>query len=152
MPYLRARSETRIAGVYTIRHTASGRCYVGSSLDVGARLIAHARELRSGRHHAAPLQSIFDRDGRLADFTVECVVAAVGSPAALADAENEWIERLGGDGGQALLNGSTGAVTRYRKVRRVKRARLCVAAKEKQTARLARLWAGIIAAGAADSL
>jgi group I intron endonuclease len=44
------------AGVYRIV-SPSGKCYVGSSIDMAARFRTHRYDLRRGRHHARALQA-----------------------------------------------------------------------------------------------
>jgi group I intron endonuclease len=50
-------------GIYAIRHTDSGRMYVGSALDVFSRWKSHLRFLRQGKHHSRALQATFDKYG-----------------------------------------------------------------------------------------
>lgn len=52
-----------MAGLYEIIHVASGRAYVGSSVDVARRLRAHRALLRRGRHDNVWLQRAWARDG-----------------------------------------------------------------------------------------
>ena len=51
-------------GVYKLT-APSGKCYVGSSRNVGERLIEHSRKLRGGRHPNKRLQGAFRKYGPL---------------------------------------------------------------------------------------
>lgn len=46
----------KASGVYSILHTGSGKRYVGSSVNLDARLKKHLRLLRKGEHHSYKLQ------------------------------------------------------------------------------------------------
>lgn len=50
-------------GVYEIVHAASGARYIGSSVQVKARLAKHKNELRKGIHHCKKLQTAYDTLG-----------------------------------------------------------------------------------------
>ena len=52
-----------MTGVYAIRHIASGRVYVGSSLDVYGRWASHTKALIKGRHHSIHLQRAWTKYG-----------------------------------------------------------------------------------------
>ena len=43
-------------GLYTITHTASNRCYVGSAANLARRFAHHRSRLNNGKHHNNPLQ------------------------------------------------------------------------------------------------
>lgn len=49
--------------VYSIEHVQSGRRYVGHSVCVRARWLAHRRLLKLGKHHCPHLQNAWKRDG-----------------------------------------------------------------------------------------
>jgi len=51
------------AGVYTILNLITGRCYVGSSLNVPKRLQYHLSQLNNGKHANAPLLADWVRYG-----------------------------------------------------------------------------------------
>lgn len=46
-----------MTGVYTILNLVTGRCYVGSSVNVPSRWHTHLSGLRKGAHHCAALQA-----------------------------------------------------------------------------------------------
>lgn len=50
-------------GVYAIEHIASGRFYVGNSVDMEARWSVHRSKLRRGKHHCIHLQRAWDKYG-----------------------------------------------------------------------------------------
>jgi len=54
------------AGVYLITNTANGKCYVGSSVDLGRRLKEHRHRLLRGEHHSIKLQRAWDKYGESA--------------------------------------------------------------------------------------
>lgn len=65
-----------IKRVYMIRHNATGRMYIGSSVDVEKRIQNHFVMLRAGKHHVEDMQQDFDKYGD--DFTVS-VLGEVGN-------------------------------------------------------------------------
>ena len=48
-------------GIYAIEHVATGRCYVGSAKDFGARWRTHRCLLRQGAHHSPHLQAAWNK-------------------------------------------------------------------------------------------
>ena len=50
-------------GTYEVRHLPSGRAYIGASVDVNRRLLAHRGMLRRGAHFNAGLQAAWEADG-----------------------------------------------------------------------------------------
>jgi group I intron endonuclease len=50
-------------GVYAITHDESGKAYIGSSVDIGARWYNHRAALRGGRHHSHLLQAAWTGHG-----------------------------------------------------------------------------------------
>jgi len=61
--YVRPRPRTKYAGVYMVRHRASGRGYIGGSTDITGRFTHHRFMLRRGRHKSWELQEYWDRYG-----------------------------------------------------------------------------------------
>jgi group I intron endonuclease len=53
-----------IKGVYCIKNTRTGRCYIGSSLCIEKRIEDHFKALKKGRHYNRKLQKAFNRDKR----------------------------------------------------------------------------------------
>lgn len=56
--------------VYLLRHTMTGRMYIGSSADVEARHMNHLYALRAGNHPIEDMQKDFDEYGENFTFTV----------------------------------------------------------------------------------
>jgi len=52
-----------MCGVYAIRHVASGRVYIGSSVQMYARWGQHVQNLTRGRHHSRYLQHAWAKYG-----------------------------------------------------------------------------------------
>lgn len=78
-------------GVYTIRHIASGKVYVGSSVDVSRRLKAHLSNLRNGKHRNSHLQRAWDKYGAKA---FEFTFAEQTTREELIATEQRWIDSL----------------------------------------------------------
>jgi group I intron endonuclease len=63
-------------GIYAIINTVNGKTYVGSSVDVGHRFIAHRSMLRKGTHSSRSLQGAWRKHGEAAfrfDVIEECL-------------------------------------------------------------------------------
>lgn len=52
-----------ISGIYAIENTETGRCYIGSSVDVQRRIAAHRTALRRGDHDNPHLQRAWMKHG-----------------------------------------------------------------------------------------
>jgi group I intron endonuclease len=64
-----------VIGVYAIVNRATGRAYIGSSIDVRERLKAHRSLLRRGKHHCIRLQRAWNKSGQSAfvfQLVLEC--------------------------------------------------------------------------------
>ena len=80
------------AGIYAIRNTLTGACYVGASINVAARMGAPWRLLRAARRHSAALQAAWKADGPGA---FECtVLELVAHRAQLPTAVHFWRNAL----------------------------------------------------------
>lgn len=80
------------AGIYAIRNTLTGACYVGASIDIAARMGAPWRLLRAARRHSAALQAAWNADGQGA---FECtVLELVAHRAQLPAAVHFWRNTL----------------------------------------------------------
>ncbi|MEZ5560418.1 MAG: GIY-YIG nuclease family protein [Pseudomonadales bacterium] len=53
----------KTVGVYVIRNTRNGKCYVGASRDVRARLNRHQRDLKANGERVLALQEDWNRYG-----------------------------------------------------------------------------------------
>jgi hypothetical protein len=98
---LREYKETpRPAGVYQIRNTASGKSFVGASVNLPAILNRHRSELRAGGHRNRELQKDWDEFGAEAfEFEVLDTLAPQGRPdydpsADLHALEGLWLDKL----------------------------------------------------------
>jgi group I intron endonuclease len=74
-------------GIYSITHEASGKVYVGSSLNIRRRWNKHRRELRQGAHHSQKLQRAWDKYG--ADAFVFAVIEETDD---LLPREQHWLD------------------------------------------------------------
>lgn len=64
------------AGIYAIRHVASGKVYVGSSVNMTARWSEHRSKLRRGKHHSPRLQHAWDKYGEASfEFVVRELIS-----------------------------------------------------------------------------
>ena len=52
-----------ISGIYQIKNTLNGKCYIGSAVNLKKRWGEHLRALRRGGHANLHLQRAFDKDG-----------------------------------------------------------------------------------------
>jgi GIY-YIG catalytic domain len=82
-----------IQGVYAIVDPTTGRCYVGSSIDLPRRLREHRGALRDERHHAVKLQSAW-LGGSADHFRYLLIERVAGSIKALRKREQHWIREL----------------------------------------------------------
>lgn len=79
------------AGVYAIVHLASGKRYVGSSVNIRRRRASHFRELRSGSHSNRHLQAAWNKYGE--DAFAFFVLDHCGRGATVRR-EQAWIDAL----------------------------------------------------------
>lgn len=81
------------SGVYAFENTVTGRCYVGSSIDLTRRERTHRRMLRNGTSKCLKLQNSWAKHGETAfEFVVLELTSADEAP--LRAAEQVWIDRL----------------------------------------------------------
>lgn len=80
------------SSIYGIRHTESGRVYVGSAVRTNARWRQHRSQLRKGTHHSAYLQAAWNKHGEQAFEFV--VLEEVDSACKLLERENFWISSM----------------------------------------------------------
>ena len=83
----------RQSGVYAINNLATGKSYVGSSVDLQRRRRVHFRHLRQGTHHSVKLQNSWAKHGE-ATFVFEVLELVPCEEDALRTAEQQWIETL----------------------------------------------------------
>ena len=89
------------SGVYAIRCLPTGRSYIGSAKDIGARWRTHRSHLRRGVHHAKFLQRSWDKYGEPSFEFV--ILRKVTEPSELIPAEQEEMDRERALG--VLMNG-----------------------------------------------
>lgn len=69
----------RISGIYRIRNSESGKCYIGSAVDIHQRWLEHKSMLKRGAHHSPHLQNSWNKHGESA-FEFEVLeVCDIGS-------------------------------------------------------------------------
>lgn len=76
-----------------IRNQVTGRCYIGSAINLGRRERAHFTKLAAGRHHSRRLQASFNKHGR--DAFVFFPLCFVPDAARLIEVEQGYIESFG---------------------------------------------------------
>lgn len=86
------RAIPNTAGIYAIRHCESGKLYVGSSINLRARLSRHRTNLRGMMHGNKHLQNAWNKYGEKA-FQF-CVLELVTDRAQLTLIEQTWIDKL----------------------------------------------------------
>lgn len=82
----------KLMGIYAIKHTASGRVYIGSSSNLSVRFRDHRRLLRLGKHPNVYLQRSWDRHG--SDAFSFYVVEEVDQIDRLLEREQFYIDTL----------------------------------------------------------
>lgn len=78
-------------GIYMITNTTNGKCYIGSSLDIGKRLLQHRCALARGKHHNIHLQRAYKEYGE-GSFVAEDL--EICSPDERIEVENKWLENF----------------------------------------------------------
>jgi len=81
----------RTCAIYSITNLVTGKCYVGSSLDMRQRINRHFNHLRQGIHYNQKLQRAFDKYGEWAFDVKQIDTCFVSDRAAC---ETMWIERM----------------------------------------------------------
>lgn len=77
------------SGIYSITNTVNGKKYIGSAVNIKARISRHKLELRRGEHHSQKLQNAWNKYG--SDAFVFSVVEFVELRSDLIAREQEWI-------------------------------------------------------------
>lgn len=81
------------SGIYQIRNTVNGKVYVGSAVNVRARLQYHRSFLNNGKHVNQKLQRAWIKYGSAA-FEL-APVEYIDDPAKLLEREQHWIDSIG---------------------------------------------------------
>lgn len=55
--------NTSVSGIYQIKHIASGKIYIGSSINIQLRWNVHTYELNKNKHHSPYLQRAWNKYG-----------------------------------------------------------------------------------------
>ena len=95
------KTDLAVCGIYSIKHIASGKEYIGSSINIKTRANKHRQLLVRGAHHSPYLQRVFDKHGQDA-LTIEVLV--ICDPLNLLMYEQRFI-----DGLAPVFNGSKSA-------------------------------------------
>ena len=90
----------RVAAVYAIRQTSTGRVYVGSSVFIYFRWHKHRELLRKGRHDSCYMQAAYDQDG-LEGLVFE-ILQIVEDISNIRLYEQEWTDKLEAYGPKGL--------------------------------------------------
>ncbi|MFA5323521.1 MAG: NUMOD3 domain-containing DNA-binding protein [Smithella sp.] len=87
------------SGIYKILNTVTGKCYVGSAVNLKKRRDEHFNLLRRGAHHSTKLQNSWGKHGEGA-FVFE-ILETVSEKDSLISREQFWIDKLKafGEGG-----------------------------------------------------
>lgn len=83
--------RAKITGIYQIKNTTTGECYVGSSVNIQERLYNHMCNLCKGVHINKLLQESWNRDGPVA-FTFS-ILEAVENRTVLRQREVYWVKK-----------------------------------------------------------
>lgn len=80
----------RISGVYGIQNKINNKLYVGSSVNIPKRKIAHYGDLRRHTHRNDKLQRAFNKYGE-SNFSFD-IIEVVDEESKLIDSEQKWID------------------------------------------------------------
>jgi group I intron endonuclease len=89
-------AKRRIGGIYAITCLLSGKCYVGSAVDLWGRFRAHLSDLRLNKHRGPRLQNAWNKYGEEA-FSYE-ILEFGDDKFALIEREQLYIDLLGAAG------------------------------------------------------
>lgn len=79
-------------GVYSIECLPTGKCYVGSSIDMRRRIREHHLKLKQGKHHSPHMQRSYDRHGK--ESFRDVILERATSRGQLMMCEQYWIDKL----------------------------------------------------------
>ena len=77
-------------GIYAIKHTPSGKLYIGSSYNIRTRLNQHLNSLNNNKHHSRYLQNAWNKYNHI-EFHV-LVLETVSSRDELSNREQYWMD------------------------------------------------------------
>ena len=88
----KSNNMPKVPGVYIIRNTINGKCYVGSTVNLRSRKFDHFTSLQKGYHKNPRLQNAFDKyDADAFDFSV---AEFVDDKSMLIEREQHYIDTL----------------------------------------------------------
>lgn len=111
-----------ISGIYRIRNTVNGRCYIGSAIDFRKRWYVHLHHLRKGKHHSIALQRAWDKHGGTT-FVFE-ILERVADKANLIVREQHWIDKGHGYNVSPTAGSNLGLVMSERAIERMRAAKV----------------------------
>ena len=80
------------SGIYQIKNTLNGKCYIGSAVNLKKRWVIHLHYLRHNTHYNSHLQSAFNKYGEFA-FVFETLEEPV-EPKSLIEREQHYLDTL----------------------------------------------------------
>jgi group I intron endonuclease len=81
-----------VSGIYSIAHGGSGKCYVGSAMNITRRWWTHTSQMRAGKHANQKLQRSWNKYGE-GSFTFS-ILEAVDDAANLVPREQFWMDKI----------------------------------------------------------
>jgi len=79
-------------GVYIILNTYNNKYYIGSTINLNARIINHVKELRENKHHSIHLQRSWNKYG--GEYFIFGVLEYVENTDNLIEREQYWLDEL----------------------------------------------------------
>lgn len=86
------KPEAPLCGIYKIENTISGKCYIGSSVNLRDRWREHRLKLRTHRHRSKHMQAAWDFYGE--DAFIFVILEIVADAHDLLTREQHWIDTL----------------------------------------------------------
>lgn len=85
--------RNRVSGIYVIRCSASGNCYVGSTSNFAHRWNVHRSTLRNGKHHSVVLQRAWLKYGE-GSFSARIIEVCEPTQETLIEREQFWLDLI----------------------------------------------------------
>lgn len=86
-------NERRKSGIYIIKNTLNGKCYIGQAKSIGDRWYTHKSSLSRGKHHSRYLQASWNKYGQDA-FVFQVLEYVKLDKELLTQKEQYWINKL----------------------------------------------------------
>jgi group I intron endonuclease len=96
----------KLSGIYIIKNTVNGHCYVGQAASIGDRWYTHKSHLSKGYHHSAYLQHAWNKYGS-DSFSFEVLEFVEKDRDILAKREQFWFDKLSPEYNIAPVAGSS---------------------------------------------